>query len=478
MSYPDLSCSYDMMKDINQMHKKTPYEIDKLNKDFEELLDNVKKPKEGQILNKEEGQILNKEEGQILNIEEKIREGKNRIEKLKLFDEKYNITKFNTKNICDLSLLIINPEIFHKKSHSTSYIFKAQYCTNPSEYKKCYIKAFFIREENLIYEQQIYNYIKTRNEQIKEYYEDYFVKVYDNFKVSDKDFTSFLRNNHLECEELEMKLNFYSNIYLIITEDIEGITYKEFFENNYTDEDLMINTLFDMIYGIYLMNDRLKLMHNDNHFSNVLIKTNLLETSCKYQIGNVEYIKQKKFRLCFYDFDFSYLIDYINPYLQNKHSGKSVIQNKFSAKDIWSLLNSILRSSRENITNQNQRNYLINTIVHNKIYQQLETFPQLNFYSKIINLILNNDKTKIDKLKNIYLDWRNKQKFWNANCVNNIQEPCNIPHEPELYPLNVLLRLIADDYIITKLKFITLNSLYKKYLKYKIKYIELKNINK
>ena len=58
----------------------------------------------------------------------------------------------------------------------------------------------------------------------------------------------------------------------------------------------MINTLFDMIYGIYLMNDRLKLMHNDNHFSNILIKTNLLETTCKYQIGNVEYIKKKKYR--------------------------------------------------------------------------------------------------------------------------------------------------------------------------------------
>ena len=471
MSYPDLSCSYDMMKDINQMHKKTPYEIDKLNKDFEELLDNVKKPKEGQILNKEEGQIL--------NIEEKICEGKNRIEKLKLFDEKYNETKFNTKNICELSSLIINPEIFHKKSNSTSYIFKAQYCTNPSEYKKCYIKAFFIREENLIYEQQIYNYIKTRNEQIKEYYEDYFVKVYDNFKVSDNDFTSFLRNNHLKYEELEMQLNFYHNIYLIITEDIEGITYKEFFENNYTDEDLMINTLFDMIYGIYLMNDRLKLMHNDNHFSNILIKTNLLETTCKYQIGNVEYIKKKKFRLCFYDFDFSYLKDLNNPYIEKKHNDNSVIQNKFSAKDIWSLLNSILRSARKNITNQNQRIYLINTIVNQKIYQQqLETFPQLNFYSKIINLILNNDKIKINKLKNIYLDWRNKKKFWNANCIDNIQNPCVIPHEPELYPLNVLLRLIADDYIITKLKFITLNSLYKKYLKYKIKYVELKNINK
>ena len=241
----------------------------------------------------------------------------------------------------------------------------------------------------------------------------------------------------------------------------------------------MINTLFDMIYGIYLMNDRLKLMHNDNHFSNILIKTNLLETTCKYQIGNVEYIKKKKFRLCFYDFDFSYLKDLNNPYIEKKHNDNSVIQNKFSAKDIWSLLNSILRSARKNITNQNQRIYLINTIVNQKIYQQqLETFPQLNFYSKIINLILNNDKIKINKLKNIYLDWRNKKKFWNANCIDNIQNPCVIPHEPELYPLNVLLRLIADDYIITKLKFITLNSLYKKYLKYKIKYVELKNINK
>ena len=223
MSYLDLTISYDTMNDIKQMHKKTPDEIKKLNKDFEELLDNVKKPIEGHIQKEEEKlnieEILNIEE-KILNIEGKICEGKNRIEKLKLFDEKYNNTIFNIKNICELSLLIKNLSIFNKNSVSESYIFKAQYCTNPLEYKKCYVKAFFNTEENLLYEQQIYNYIKTRNEQIKEYYEDYFVKVYNNFKVSSIDFTSFLGINNLIYKELVEQLRLFDNIYLIITEDI------------------------------------------------------------------------------------------------------------------------------------------------------------------------------------------------------------------------------------------------------------------
>ncbi len=45
-----------------------------------------------------------------------------------------------------------------------------------------------------------------------------------------------------------------------------------FLNNNYENNDIIIETLFDIFYTIYLMNNHLNLYHNDCHFNNIIIK--------------------------------------------------------------------------------------------------------------------------------------------------------------------------------------------------------------
>jgi hypothetical protein len=306
--------------------------------------------------------------------------------------------------------------------------------------------------------------------------------------------TQTLTSNGLESWELhapELKSAFCTEeyIYLIITEDIEGTTYGNFFEKNYENEDLIVNTLFDMIYGIYLMNDKLKIMHNDNHFNNVLIKTGIAEYESKYEIDKIEYIKRKNFKLCFYDFDLSFLENKPNPYLIDS---SSTVQNVKSAKDIWTILNSINRFSYHNMNADPYKiEYFINKIfnIHliNPDYwdsqHDISKYRHLDYIHSLVFMILNYSPINIDKLENIFVDYVNNLNkdsqnlfYWNGYCKDNIQKPCIIPIEPTMYPLEVLKRFIKSDYFGKKLGFTIVNSFYKKYLRYKSKYLQLKNI--
>jgi hypothetical protein len=53
----------------------------------------------------------------------------------------------------------------------------------------------------------------------------------------------------------------------------------------------------------------------------------------------------------------------------------------------------------------------------------------------------------LERFEDGFIQHISSKKFWNAYCIDNVQEPCIIPDEPFLYPQNVLYRLIEDDYI-------------------------------
>ena len=378
------------------------------------------------------------------------------INSLELFNEPTQFTDaINILRYDDLSKLT-GVSLITKVGASDSFMFKAKYDTKP-----CYIKAFFPPNPNLDYEQKIYRYIASRNDKIKSLYEDYFVKIYNVCKVMSVDFTDFLNRNRVENitnrmfwsvsnPALNKKLNSNVYVYLIITEDMEGETYLDFYRRNYNDEKLITNTLFDMIYGIYLMNDKLKLMHNDNHFGNVLIKIGLPNVDTLYQIGKTEYVKQKNYRLCFFDFDLAFLENITNTHLE-KDTKFWLVQNKMSAKDIWTILNSLIRN--------NSRSGIAPIYMNN-----------------IIDTILNGSVLHKEMIMKIYEETA-RGKFWNAYCVDNVQEPCIIPDEPFLYPLNVLERFIGNDRIKSMLDFIDQDIYYRKYIKYKNKYLALKKTN-
>lgn len=469
---------YNDMTNIKYIREKTPEQINLLNDDFKDKL---------QIFKKKYGSIRDYDLS-IQSFEDKITHGRNKESLLKLFDEPSNFNnQIDIKNRVDLNI-ITDVAMIDKTGVSSSYIFKAKFSNKP-----CFIKAFFISENNLLYEQKIYRYIHTRNELIKPYYEDYFVKLYSAIKISSRDFISFLNDNNVKIitrsapwntnHTFNRILSYSTHIYLIITEDIEGMSYKEFYELNYKDEKLITNTLFDIFYGIYLMNCRLKLMHNDTHFGNIMIKIDLPITSTKYQIDKVEYTRNKNYKLCFYDFDLSFLEGEPNPHLDDTW----VVQNKKSAKDIWTILNSLahfilIKSSDIDFR---AKQYFVNNIFANNLYDpdywvipgNSDQYKNLDYIGSIIKIILNNSKSHRETLERNYYDYVTTGIFWNAYCVNNIQDPCVIPDDLFLYPLEVLHRYVNDEHISNILNFIDVNPFYKKYVKYKTKYLELKKLN-
>jgi hypothetical protein len=449
---------YNDMTNVTYIHEQTPEQIKILNDDFTEKL-KIFKDTYGSI----ESWKL-----EITKFEDAILKGKNTERKLRLFDDILPTTaKFNeeidTKDlpyITDkISDVLMNPYIMrrvHDINIPFTYIFRAKYNGNP-----CFIKSFFMGTSGIpeinknVYEQKIYRYIKTRDRRIKPYYEDYFVKLYDAFKIESTIFKDFLTINNVKFnstvglkdwtknDDFVAMLDSNMYIYFIITEDIQGVTYHDFYRINNKNEELITNTLFDILYGIFLMNYRLKIMHNDTHFGNILIKTDLPSTATKYQIDKKEYTREKNYRLCFYDFDLGYLTGEPNPELYDGW----VAQNKQSAKDIWTILNSLYR-----------------------------LYPSYNnhFIIENIKIILNNSEPQLQILKKIDSDNMTDPSnfFWNAYCVDNIQDPCVIPHEPEFYPLKVLQRYIKERHAMLGLT--EVNAFYKKYIKYKTKYLELK----
>ena len=84
---------------------------------------------------------------------------------------------------------------------------------------------------NLIYEQRIYRYLKTRNDLIKPNYEEYFVKVYDICKIKSSSFKNFLNRQNIKYagnilkwsynDKLLTNLDTKVHTFLIVTEDIE-----------------------------------------------------------------------------------------------------------------------------------------------------------------------------------------------------------------------------------------------------------------
>jgi hypothetical protein len=400
-----------------------------------------------------------------------VEDGKERIENLKNFNDEppilpelYNETKENEDII--LKNIVINKYI---SNNNNVFIFKGLYSSKP-----CFYKCFnVLSEPKQFYEQKIYEYIKTRNEKIKPYYEDYFVKIYGNYKLSSIKFSEKLTHYAFDSDNIDdveyflklsninEKIIKHNDINIIITEDLtqNGETVFDYFENNFDNKNKIINVVFDLIYGIYLMNNKLKLFHNDLHFHNIFIVYDDTEKESKYEIEKVEYIRKKNYKVCFYDFDLSYLKNN-NNYLDTIILTKNELYNK----DVWTIINYIFNI----IINKdvNIKNFIFNDIFNTKLIVNIdrEMDTKLTFYMILMNTLLDNDNELKIQLKKIYF-YNDYENFF-------------IPDIPKLLPLEVLKRLLQNNFIFRILKFYKVNSFYYKYLKYKNKYLQLKNIKK
>ena len=432
-------------------------------------------------------------------IEKTINDGLLNQQNLQLFNEIYIFNNpIKTYNISIFDSLISELVVFGSKSSaSDSLVFRAKYNGNP-----CFIKMFSLdnspfRKENsgLEYEQKIYKYLMERNHILKPYFQDYFVDVYDIFKINFIDFFNMMDNLNIKISGgnndgkiyySKTNLNALNKIlpsifsgrdrmlYFTITEDIKGETYHDFLIKNITNEDIVIDTLFEILYATYLFNIRLGVFHNDNHFGNILIKPYNIKR--EYIINKTSLIRNSNFRVCLYDFDLSYMFDNNNNILEQP-SNQSIgrINSINYGKDIWTIINSIgymfnYDTSRVtfelDLWYKNMQNNFFGKKIHKEIYYK--TY----IYDLIQNVFLQTNEQRENLYQN-HMAITQFGKYWNSFCKLPVSSICIQPTYPELYPEILLKRYIK--FYKNKLLFIDANAYYKKYLKYKQKYIQLKH---
>ena len=435
----------------------------------------------------------------INQIEKTIEQNLINQKKLQLFNDIYvfnNPIKEYNPSVFGTTLTDI--EVFGSKtSASDSLILRAKYNGNP-----VFIKMFsldnapFMKDNHgLVYEQRIYKYLMERNNNLKPYYESYFVKVYDVFKIKYINFFEQMESLGIKIKGGPSNGKIYFSryrqnsqntifpsifsgkdkmVYFTVTEDIQGDNLNNFLSNNLGYENIVIEVLFDVLYGIYLLNTRLGIIHGDNHFGNILIKP---ETNIKeYIINKTSLTRESKYRICLYDFDMSYLFDYKNNALDdsfNKNIGRI---NKYNtAKDIWTVINNIGLLLQYNPTtiNSSWKHWYDN--MQNNFFGRIinsEPYVQTYIYDLINNVFLQTKEQKDTLVENFQAHIKNG-KYWNSFCISTTSPDCIQPFFPELEPELVIKRYMY--FYKNKLNFINANAYYKKYLKYKNKYLELKS---
>ncbi len=405
-----------------------------------------------------------------------------------------------------------------KTSASDSLILKGKYQGKPVFIKMFSLDNAPFRKDNhgLTYEQKIYKYLMERSTTLKPYYEDYFVKVYDVFKVkyvkffdqleslgvrieggpsAGKLYYSRYRQNALNYTIPQTFSGKDQMVYFTVTEDIQGENYNGFLSQNLGNETIVIETLFDVLYGIYLLNVRLGVIHGDNHFGNILIKPE--KKTREYHIDKTTLVRESNYRVCLYDFDLSFMFNYENKALEdpfNQSIGR-VSQLNY-AKDIWTVINNIGYLLKYNTASvhpawkswyDNMQNNFVGKIINSEPFVQTYMFD-------LINNVLVQTQEQRDTLYSNFQAHMTSNSYWNTFCAvpgtssvptTSATTSCVQPVFTELHPELVLKRYIG--FYKNKLKFTDANAYYKKYyiennlskyenkyLKYKKKYLDLK----
>jgi len=264
--------------------------------------------------------------------------------KIKEYDEAYQDSwnqPMPEKSIQDFESIISDLTYFPKDSESSSIVFKAKHNQN-----KCFIKSFTINRASLPlgkkdisalqleYEQKLYRYIKSRTVQPNPYdVNSHFIEVYDFFKIPSKDFIPYLEQKNVirspdiiaqiyhgkldATPDTKAELDARSEyVYFIITKEYDNYqTYYEFITKQ--NIDIVINTFFDLMYGIYLMNQILKFNHNDLHFNNIIVEILPNPVNQTYIIDGLQITRQVNYKIHIYDFDRGNLKSHNNLQLNN-----------------------------------------------------------------------------------------------------------------------------------------------------------------
>ena len=323
----------------------------------------------------------------------------------------------------------------------------------------------------LLYEQQIYNYLKTRDERIKKIYKDYFIEMVDIFKIQKQADTidklgKYIEKNKVYEDELnkfKIILTSAETFYFLITKDNEAQSLYKYITTYTIPDNELIEIVFEILYGLYLMNIRLNIRHNDLHFNNIMIKQLARPTVQEYRINDKIYKRTKNFQIYIYDFDLSYLYEHPNEYI-NGFKTTGISNNQNNSYDMWLIISVLNRRTLSPVI----KNEIINILLNAP-----EPIPSIPPILPAINTI----STSAKQLFDLHKANPDTKRFWTEMCANfphptPDDKRCDEVNYPELHPDVAIERYITKYTHI--LKFTSKIDYLQKYLKIKQKYLKLK----
>ena len=327
------------------------------------------------------------------------------------------------------------------------------------------LKKKNITNDALLYESQIYNLISQQNDEIKKFFIGFFYstdttinELYNQGIIKNKSETILLER----MAALDILPD--SKIHVIVTEDSKSESLNDYllkFTNNFVSNDYniikkILSNIFDLvIQGIYVLNDILKIQHNDMHFGNILIKQNKMEYST-FDKTHLE----SEYKISIYDFDRAYYNGHDNELLNNLCATGDGCNN-LSLKDMFVFIQSLIFK------------YLsINTdIRYSLLKKYLEELLQAVVPANYIELLIKNMQDIFNQQKNLH---------WSSYCMHldnlnhiSLSYPCSNTKDQD-----IMMSWLVD--VPNNFKIFTADikkesyTYFKKYLKYKNKYLLLK----
>ena len=409
-----------------------------------------------------------------------------------LFDVARPYSYIQKKHYDNLNEIIKITDCKLSNSSSKSFIFEGKLVLGNID---VFCKFFPVSNDVLLYEKNIYNFINQfieENKNLKETIIQHIVIPVDiiytkkvNFptKLSGLylcDFNS-IKNDTMLCGIITQKHENFStfnnklrslfklDLDTLTTIKIDGVD-VEINMNQYNT----IKIIFSALYSIYLLHMKLDVMHNDNHFGNILYY-DTPEFDKVYKLGDQEIKSRENFTTRIYDFDQSSKIQQHskhnkldNPYLDKAFCKSHGSCNHHSQKDVFVLIASLV-------------NIYTNPVSY--VHPFLEEMVECLIDNKLLDVIIAVQEKSIHHFWSSYL----KMNDMNDNFIVNSGDIASYP-EIEItdvlnrfikkYTANNLLLIRVDDTNYMKFNDIELKPIndiiYKKYLKYKKKYLNLK----
>ena len=366
---------------------------------------------------------------------------------------------------------ILIEKVISKESASNSIIAMGTFNGN-----NVYFKFFDItKKDQLYYESMVYFKLEKlirKNPSLN--LENAFIRPKHFLEINKSELLTLLSLNSATKTKFideDKKVKLGAIIGCVITENIGNIqTLVDFREScNITsmtnlpeNSKRFIKMLFVLLYYIFVMNEHLKINHNDLHFGNVLIK--IEQTTYKIRVKNkqgefkdINYTVPFKIKI--FDFDQSYAEGCDNPLLKTHLCTHSNSCNKISQKDRFIFLCELIYPNIKGIVEQlSKTNSDMPKNFYNLIDNHVSSTSKNGYaWHKLCNLNENNNGFNYNNCNNVDLKWLRVEL---------------ITHFYKSFK-NVL-GINLDDYTFD-FNFPKEQAFHKKYLSYKMKYLNLKN---